>query len=279
MNRAVLQRAGLTLRIIPPRDDCKWFPLPSDYEEAIASIQRLRGSVYVSDGALSPAALSPDGRHYSELDFAAYHLTLWNGQLQGCLRVVFHPEDYSLEKFKVYEVLKRMPLEQSETYRMALKQFLCDWRKRGLPPGESGGWAISEAVRRNAAAIALPLSAWALSRIRQREVFLATATERHGSKDILHRLGGWKLQGDGKELPEFFDSAFGCKMNFICFDSEVLNPKFEAAVADLQEFLLGQTEVGGKVAQPNSEPAAILPVYFKAPILPHSHQVPLRPRI
>jgi hypothetical protein len=240
MNQAALTRAGLSLRIIPPRTGSEFFPVPPDYDDVIAAIQRLRGSVYVADGALPPSFIEPDGRHRSALDEISYHLTLWNGKVEGCLRCTLYPSDYPVEKYKVFELIRRMPIEQAALYGHSLKKYLAEWECKGFKVGETGGLAINETFRMNAVSMAIPLAGWSLARIKKRQVWIASATERNRSAEILCRLGGWRLKHDGMELPAFFDAAYGCKMEFIGFDSDTLNPKFEEAAKEMENLMRAQ---------------------------------------
>jgi hypothetical protein len=240
MNRAALTRAGLSLRVIPPRAGSALFPTPPDYNAVLGSIQRLRGSVYLEDGALPISAVEPDGRHLSELDEMSYHLTLWNGKVEGCLRLTPYPHSYPAENYKVFELIRRMPGVQAKIYAAAFKNCLAEWQAKGFQLGETGGLAIAGMYRMNAVSMIIPLAGWSLSRIKKRLVCIASATERNGSAEILRRLGGWRIKHEGVELPPFFDSAYGCDMEFIAFNSETLNPKFEASVTGIQELMAEQ---------------------------------------
>jgi len=56
----------------------------------LARLQRLRGSVYLEDGAITEADLTPDGRHLSPVDERAWHVLAVEagGQVRGCVCVI-----------------------------------------------------------------------------------------------------------------------------------------------------------------------------------------------
>lgn len=238
MNRAALARSQLTLRVIPPRAGCDYFSAPSNYDAVLSEIQRLRGGRYFADGAIPAAALDAQGRHVTEEDEESYHLALWNGGVQGCLRLRPHSNfGGQTTKYAVYDLIRRMPSELAKKYHAALEELIHTYRKAGIVVGESGGWAISQEFQGHVAMLALPLACWSFSRILSREVRIAAATERNGSAKMLKRIGGWRLKLKGEELPSFYDPGYKCQMELLCFDSDILNPKFEPAVRDLQSLL------------------------------------------
>ena len=237
MNGRVLQSAGLALRMLPPRNDSRFLPAPSDYEDALSAIQRLRGALYVADGAIRSSTLDPKGRHQCEDDHLSYHLALWNGEVQGCARVRLHPPHKPAQDYRVHELIDRMHPRPSAEYRVALQEFISQSEKRGYRLGEVGGWAVSKSHQASRAAMALPLAGWSFSRICGKQIWIASATERNRSAEMLRRIGGWPLKLGGADLPPFFDSVYNCQMQLLCFCSDVLNPKFESAVAELQSLI------------------------------------------
>jgi hypothetical protein len=238
MNRAALARSHLSLRVIPPRAGCDYFSSPQNYDALLSDIQRLRGNRYVADGAIPAAALDAHGRHVTAEDEHSYHLAVWNGVVQGCLRIQLHPQaERHFTEFRMYDLIRRMPVEQAKKYHAGMEEFIRCYRNSGYGAGETGGWAISEKYQGNAAMLTLPLAGWSFSRIYSRQIWIAAATERNGSAEMLKRIGGWRLKLNGEELPPFYDSAYRCQMELLCFDSDILNPKFEPAVRDLQTLL------------------------------------------
>jgi hypothetical protein len=238
MNRTALARSQLTLRVIPPRAGCDYFSTPPNYDAVLSEIQRLRGSRYFADGAISAAALDAHGRHVTAEDEKCYHLVLSNGRVQGCLRLRLHPKsDEQITKYAVYDLIRRMPGELAKKYHAGLEELIRTYCDVGMVVGESGGWAISQDFQGHVAMLAVPLAGWSFSRVLSRQVWIAAATERNGSAEMLKRMGGWRLKLKGEELPSFYDPGYKCQMELLCFDSDILNPKFEPAVRDLQALL------------------------------------------
>src|SRR6266851_5568720 len=60
----------------------------SHYARLLAEMQRLRGRIYLSDGAISPTDLAPDGRHVLTVDERSWHILTMDGhgKVSGCLR-------------------------------------------------------------------------------------------------------------------------------------------------------------------------------------------------
>jgi hypothetical protein len=238
MNRTALARSQLTLRVIPPRAGCDYFSAPTNYDAVLSEIQRLRGSRYFADGAISAAALDVHGRHVTAEDEMCYHLVLSNGEVQGCLRLRLHPKSEGrITEYAVYDLIRRMPGELATKYHAGLEELIHTYSDAGFTLGESGGWAISHKYQGCSAMLAVPLAGWSFSRVHSRQIWIASATERNGSAEMLKRFGGWRLKLKGEELPSFYDPGYKCQMELLCFDSDILNPKFEPAVRDLQMLL------------------------------------------
>src|SRR5579872_5624370 len=60
------------------------------YDDLLAEMQRFRGRVYASDGAVRASELTADGRHRLAVDDRSWHILSLNdqGQVCGCLRYV-----------------------------------------------------------------------------------------------------------------------------------------------------------------------------------------------
>src|SRR5690242_1817706 len=66
---------------------------PRPYRNYLAAMQRLRGSLYLQDGAIEPHQLTPDGRHCLPSDELSWHMLVINnenGQVVGCARYQEH---------------------------------------------------------------------------------------------------------------------------------------------------------------------------------------------
>lgn len=116
-------------------------------------------------------SLDAAGRHVEAIDALAFHLVLTDCQGVGaCLR----------------------------------------YHQRGRGVARLGGWAVAEHLRGSTAGVRLVLAAFALARRLGDSRGFATATVRHGSADILRRLGG-------RLIVQYFDAAYGCEMQFLEF--------------------------------------------------------------
>src|ERR1035438_2542373 len=63
-------------------DDAVW------RQELLSDMQRLRGRVYLQDGAISEQDLTADGRHVQLIDEESWHLLILNphDRVMGCTR-------------------------------------------------------------------------------------------------------------------------------------------------------------------------------------------------
>jgi hypothetical protein len=82
------------------------------------------------------------------------------------------------------------------------------------------------------------LAAGALFRLVAHAPVLSFVTQRHGTARILKKLGGFQLSaGPLGVVPSFFDSYYGCELEFIEFDSRRPAPGYEPTVEMLREWL------------------------------------------
>lgn len=112
----------------------------------------------------------PDGRHIETADAASYHIVSIRNGLDACIRYRHFP------------------------HRDA----------------RIGGWAVAPEARGSRIGIQLALECVRLAELLGDDVGVATATVRHGSADILRRLGG-------RVLARYYDAAFACEMERIEF--------------------------------------------------------------
>lgn len=132
----------------------------------------LVAAVQAFRGAIYAAdgAVAP-GPHVEALDARSYHLILWRGgAIAGTLR----------------------------------------YTRKGRGEAKIGGWAMAPDARGTRASIRLALEAVRLAERLGDTYGTATATVRHGSAEILKRLGG-------KCLMRYHDAAYGCEMEYLTF--------------------------------------------------------------
>jgi hypothetical protein len=204
----------------------------SRYDALLASVQRFRGRIYLSDGAITAGDLTPDGRHRQQEDTVSWHVvsTGLNGDILGTAR--YRP--FGLEpRFEDLAVgrseLARSP-QWAPRLRKAVETHAAEAAERGVDLAEVGGWAVAEEYRCKAEALRLALSAFALSRILGGCLAFTTATVRHCSAAILRRLGGQHVVVDGVALPRYFDTRYDCEMEILRFDSDQPNPRYASIV-------------------------------------------------
>jgi hypothetical protein len=198
------------------------------HEQLVRDVQKLRGSIYLKDGAIQSEQLSPDGLHRTPEDEKGWHMLLLDKQRQvnACALYLEHDNTVSFEELRV----RQCPLTENEEWRPRLRKAihaeLSHARRDGLQFVELGGWAVSENSRGTAGPLALALAVYSFSRRCGGALGMTTATFRHCSATILKRLGGSRFEVDGTTLPPYFDERYKCMMEMIRFDSRSPNPKY-----------------------------------------------------
>jgi hypothetical protein len=201
-------------------------------------MQRLRGRVYVHDGAVRESSLI-DRRHQSEADLSSWHLLLLNSQdqIRGCLRLHEHPKPAVLSELNVgRSALSRSP-EFCESLTAALREELTFSRDGNLSFAELGGWALDAEIRGTTEALRFALATYAFWQMLGDAVCLTTATHRHCSASILRRIGGRPLRHHGIDLPAYYDPQYDCKMEILKFYSWAPNPRYAVWIRQMREEL------------------------------------------
>ena len=213
-----------------------FFPLSdSRHTSLLSGMQRLRGRIYLQDGAITSAQLTADGRHVQEADSLGWHLLLVENDdtVCGCARYLSHPHNVSFSQLGV----SRSPLALSDRWGMRFQRAVEDeiaraWRM-GVAYVEVGGWALKEDLRYSADALRIAMSSYALAFMLGGCLGISTVTYRHCSAAILKRLGGRKLEYQGEELPSYFDPFYGCEMEVLRFDSQKLGARYMPMARDM----------------------------------------------
>jgi hypothetical protein len=210
----------------------------SRHRRHVQELQRLRGGIYLSDGAVRREQLSDDGRHSTPEDLKSWHLLMFREQrhLSSCAWYLKH-EDARFDHLRV----KSCPLREQDGWRakvsLAVESELARARTEGVGYAELGGWAISTESRCSYEGLMVALATYSLSRILGGALGMTTATVRHCSSTILKRLGGSRLEYAGVPLPSYFDARYGCEMELLRFDSRRPSPRYEAEVELLEHKL------------------------------------------
>jgi hypothetical protein len=213
------------------------------HKEYLSQLQRLRGRLYLSDGAIRGSDLDDEGHFRMHGDEDAWHLLLLDetSEVIGCSRYLVHPHTINFNDLRVSQcALAREPGWVNKV-RNAVESELNIARIRNLSYVEIGGWALSEEWRGTKAALEIALGSYALARLWGGAIGCCTATARHGSASILRRLGGQSLNWDGEDLPPYHDSHYGCSMELLRFDDPTIASRFIPVVNQLTRTLAGAT--------------------------------------
>jgi hypothetical protein len=240
LDRSVAAAGERLVLLAPPQAPAQRFFRNVDvdrslHESLLSEMQRLRGGVYVQDGAISPGQLV-SGRHQTPEDERSWHLLIMDRQqrVSACVWYMAHPRGATLDSLRV----RTCPLRASEgwgpLFKSAVDSELARARALGLGFAEIGGWAVAPAHRGRAEGLLLALAAFSLGRLSGGSLGLTTATVRHGSATILRGIGGSHLTcGDGA-IPPYYDPRYDCEMELLRFDSRNPSPKFEPLIDELK---------------------------------------------
>jgi hypothetical protein len=238
------------LVLLPPEDaampSCfgRISPDNKRYTELLHGMQRLRGRVYVEDGALQTSQLTPDGRHILSSDASSWHLLMCqNNEVSGCMRYSVHYGSVPFHALGVAEAAPAQCEERSSAVRSAVEREIKKASLLGLGFGEAGGWALDRELRGSTAALRLVLSTYSLAQLLGDAIVLSTATLRNGSATILCRIGGEPLNLDTGELEDYYDPKYNCQMRLLRFDSRIPNPKYREGIQQHRIQLLNSTVV------------------------------------
>ena len=205
------------------------------YARFKSEMQRLRGSIYLNDGAITSSDLTPDGRHVMPHDTGSWHLLSIDstGSVVGCARYLEYPQGATFDNLRIrHSALASCP-QWGPALRGAVEKELATASRLGFSYCEIGGWAMAPEVRGTGECLRSVLATYAWSRLIGGSMGISTATERNGSAAILQRLGGRSLEWSGSRIPPYFDSRYGCQMHMLRFDSRFPNPRYEEAIQEL----------------------------------------------
>jgi hypothetical protein len=198
----------------------------------LGKMQRLRGRVALREGAITASMLDSSGRHRMRGDEKSWHLlrVRSDGAIAGCARVLVHPRDVTFSRLRIAaSSAARCPVWARDV-QDAVESELAHARRKGQGIIEPGGWVIDEDLRGSCEAVSIAIRALAWAQILDDCVGFLTATARHGSAAMLRRLGARNLQARGQTIPGYFEPAWGCNAELLRFDTNSLNPRFEAAL-------------------------------------------------
>ena len=209
------------------------------HRRLLTEAQKLRGRVYLQDGAIEPWQLSVDGRHVQKADYQSWHLLSLDdrGHVLACTRYLPHHNAISFSDLNV----AHSALAKSEAWgwmlRKAIEEELVSAKERKCTYVEMGGWVIAEQLRCSTEAVRMVLTAYGLAQVLGGALGISTVTRRHYSSSILRRIGGASLVLRGIELPAYYDPQYKCEMEILRFDSEQPNARYREHVDECRAFL------------------------------------------
>ena len=216
-----------------------WINDPCVHETRLAEVQRLRGAIYLEEGAIDQDEVDSDGRHHLPGDDRSWHILALDesGRIQGCIRSLPSRSTVGFSDLAV----RQTPLAACDVWGHKLKQAvefeLERSRVMAVDFFEIGGWALAKQIRCTRAALHTALSAYALAQILGGGVGLALATVRNQSASILKRIGGQALGGADFQVPPYFDPRYGCHMEALTFNSSQPLPRLDRQTAAIRNLL------------------------------------------
>jgi len=212
------------------------------HRDLVREMQKLRGSIYLQDGALGREQLSAEGLHETDEDEQSWHLLMMDSRqrITGCAWYLEHDVTGTTVRLDDLRV-RHSPLARMDEWRDQLKTGveteLSRARREKLRYAEVGGWAVSKHSRCTSEGLVLALAGYSLGRLRGGCLGITTATVRHCSSSILRRIGGAPLEADGAAVPSYYDPRYKCEMEILRFDSRNPAPKFNALIDRLRDKL------------------------------------------
>ncbi len=209
------------------------------YSHYLSSMQRLRGNVYLRDGAIQACEIDEDGRFRMRGDEHSWHLLLADseGSVIGCARYLVHPNTVPFHRLRIsHSALAKHPVWGAQV-KAAVEADLEIAQQHNFSYVEIGGWALTETWRGTRAALEILVGSYALAHLWGGCLGACTATVRHGSSSMLRRLGGSSLRANGQDLPAYEDPQYGCEMELLRFDCRTPSPRFVPLVSQLKAAL------------------------------------------
>jgi hypothetical protein len=240
----------------------------------LSEAQRVRGGVYLADGAVQASQLTADGRHVQRADYDSWHLLAVdeNGDVRGCARYRHLTGNVGFDDLGVRESWLARCEQWGLSLRAAVESEMVLARQRGMAFAEAGGWAIVPEKRCTTEALRIAMATYSLARILGGCVGISTATERHHSSSILRRIGGRSLACAGTELPPYYDPQYRCRMEVLRFDSNSPDTSCRRWVEQLSERLAGVSVVAA--GEPAESYYAPQPMPVAWPALPRLRWAP-----
>ena len=217
------------------------------YARHFSSMQRLRGRVYLKDGAIQPWELDESGCFQMQGDEQSWHFLLIddNEEAIGCARYLVHPDSVGYDQLRLRHAAIANDPSWCEKVRKAVEADVQYARKEGLSYVEVGGWALAEEWRGTKAALEILLASYAWAQSIGNCICACTATVRNNSASILRRIGARSLQVDDESLPTYSDPQYGCLMELLRFDSRTVDQRFVSIIEQIKGKLAKSVVISG----------------------------------
>ena len=232
---------------------------PGRHQQLVQEMQRLRGSIYLHDGAVQREQLSIDGLHRTPEDERSWHLLMLNSrrEVSSCVWYMEHDEGAAFEQLRV----RNCGLARGDGWRDRLSEAvefeLQRARQSGLRYAEVGGWAVATGSRCTCEGLLLALAAYSLGRMLGGALGITMATARHSSSTILRRLGGSLLEAGDSIVPPYYDPKYRCQMEILRFDSRQPSAKYAGVIELLSEKMADVKVIALPTAAPAFAPAGM----------------------
>ena len=245
---------SFTRRYVDHRSHARW----------LSEAQRVRGRIYLADGALQPSQITADGRHVQRSDYDSWHLLAvdGNGEVQGCARYRHLTGNVGFDDLGVRESWLARCDEWGVSLKAAVESEIVRAKQRGRAFSEVGGWAIVPEKRCTAEALRIAMATYSLAQTLGGCVGITTATQRHRSSSMLRRIGGRPLEHRGTELPSYYDPQYRCQMEVLRFDSSLPDASCRRWVEQMSQGLTAVSVVVareplGSQAAPQPQPMPV----------------------
>jgi len=225
-------------------------------DDLLAELQRLRGSVYLHEGAIELDDLT-QGRHQLEIDHGSWHLLVLDkdDRVCGCARYREYPNHTRFSQLGVSNSALARCDRWGPKLQVAVEDELALSRRLNLPYVELGGWALLEQIRGTTEAFRMAVATYGLSQVLGGGVGISTVTRRNGSASILRRIGGRPLENESSELPPYHDPEYKCEMEVLRFWSWAPNARFRVWIDEVKSQLRDILVLTKGIAKPPQLPS------------------------
>jgi predicted GNAT family N-acyltransferase len=230
------------------------------YRQRLASVQSLRGRVYLKDGAIQPCELDDHGRFPMRGDEQSWHFLLIdeNEETIGCARYLVHPHTVRFESLRISHSPVARHRHWGARLRQAVEADLARAREENFSYVEIGGWALSKEWRGTRAALEILVASYALAQLWGGSLGSCMATVRHHSSSILRRIGGSSFEINGERVPAYDDPYYGCTMELLRFDSRSPTQRFIPLINQLKARVASTLTIRRARTQPWRSPVGQL---------------------